>query len=158
MSTGTKAGLFVFLYFFIQSQADAPLWKPPPTGRPSMAFTAMMALTVAPEPAPSGMAAVSTSGLVIPASLAYSSIPFLAPPAAWVRTSILPFVPGSVALKARMMDESISLSLTASNSSGVMLALMELWIALSATPISVAYLTPKALTLGALESIRKGAS
>jgi hypothetical protein len=37
-------------------------------------------------------------------------------------------------------------------------ALMELWIALSATPISVAYLTPKPLTLGALESTRKGAS
>jgi len=73
-----------------------------------------------------------------------------------VRTFIFPTVPFSIALKASTIAASRSLSLTAASSSGVMEALMELCMALSATPISVAYLTPKALTAGAEESIRNG--
>ncbi len=94
----------------------------------------------------------------MPHSLAYSSMPFLAPPDALDSIFILPTVPFSMALKARTMAASRSLSLTAWSSSGVMEALMELWIPLSARPTSVAYLTPKALTSGAEESMRNGSS
>ena len=59
--------------------------------------------SVAPEPAPRGIAATSRRGLVMPHSLAYSSMPFLAPPAALVRMFIFPRVPFSMALKARTM-------------------------------------------------------
>ncbi|MBA1341754.1 MAG: hypothetical protein C5S40_06385 [ANME-2 cluster archaeon] len=130
------------------------LWKPPPVGSPRCPLTAMIDLTVAPAPEPGGIAATSTIGLVIPQSLATSSIPFAWPVPPISRMSILPFTEGSVALNASTMAASRSLSVTAAISSSLTLALIELCMALSATPISVQYFAAAALTSPAEESIR----
>ncbi|PPA79981.1 MAG: hypothetical protein C00003105_01708 [ANME-2 cluster archaeon HR1] len=130
------------------------LWKPPPVGRPRCPFTAITDRTVAPAPEPGGIAATSTIGRVIPQSFAISSIPLAWPEPPISRISILPFTVGSVALNASTIAASRPLSVTAAISSSSTLALIELCIALSATPISVQYLAAAALTSPADESIR----
>ncbi len=115
------------------------LWYPPPIGSPNFPLSVGTERIVAPEPAPRGMAATSIMGYFIPHSLATWSIPLVCPEPPTSRISIFPFTVGSVALNARTIAADTSLSVRTSISDCSILALIELWIALSATPISVQY-------------------
>ena len=103
------------------------LWYAPPVGYPWIALHARISRYAPPEPSPSGVAAVSRIGRVIPHSSAICNIPFVCPATPpSTSTFSLPATDGSAGLKARTMAALTSLFFSASMFSGAIEPLIEL--------------------------------
>ena len=103
------------------------LWYAPPVGRPWIALQARISRYAPPEPSPSGVAAVSRIGRVMPHFSAIASIPSswpATPPS--TRTFSRPETDGSAGLKARTIAAFTSLLARASMFSGPIEPLIEL--------------------------------